>query len=262
MLQPADSPASKLSIDPELLALRPGLAVLDLGCGDGRHALQAARRGCSVVAVDVGFWELVKAAVALTGSQSSPAETALVRFVMADAAHLPFPDGAFDRVVCAETLEHLPDDRATLREAARVLRPGGRLALSVPSHFTERVYWALSPEYGRFPGGHLRIYDPPALLAELRAAGLRPFAIRYVHFLDSILWLRYCLLDRSGRQPRRAAPLDPAVQASEPGRPASSWRRALRRALPRSTAMRAVDAVGALVFPKSLVVYADKPPRR
>ena len=49
-----------------------------------------------------------------------------------DAHHLPFPDGSFDVVIISEVLEHIPDDRGAIAEMVRVLRPGGRLAVTVP----------------------------------------------------------------------------------------------------------------------------------
>jgi ubiquinone/menaquinone biosynthesis C-methylase UbiE len=259
MLPRPETPPSKLTIDLELLRLRAGHRLLDLGCGDGRHTLAATRRGCRVVAFDTGFWELVKVIALLLDEQAARDLADRVRPVVGDAAHLPFPDATFDRVICAEILEHLPDDNAALHEACRVLRPGGLLALSVPSHFTERVYWALSPDYGNFPGGHLRIYEPEPLLRRLYALGLRPFALRYVHFLDSIIWLRNCLLDRMTIRPRRPAipPSTTDAILSSPSPP--PWRRALRRALPGSRFMRALDSSGALVLPKSLALYARKP---
>ena len=52
--------------------------------------------------------------------------------VQANAAHIPFPDGRFDTVICAELLEHVPDPRPVIREASRVLRKNGELLITVP----------------------------------------------------------------------------------------------------------------------------------
>jgi hypothetical protein len=65
----------------------------------------------------------------------------------------------------------------------------------VPSHFTEIVYWRLSRGYYNTPGGHVRIYHPRVLAARLREAGLSITRVRYVHFIDSLVWLRFCLTD-------------------------------------------------------------------
>ena len=86
------------------------------------------------------------------------AETARCGAVQGDALHLPFADGTFDRVIASEVLEHIPDDVAAMTELARVLRPGGTMAVTVPRCGPEFVNWALSDEYHDVPGGHVRIY--------------------------------------------------------------------------------------------------------
>jgi SAM-dependent methyltransferase len=79
-------------------------------------------------------------------------------FCRADAFTLPFATDAFDVVVCAEVLEHLPAYERTIDELARVLKPGGRLATSVPRYGPEWVCWALSDAYHAVEGGHVRIF--------------------------------------------------------------------------------------------------------
>ena len=100
-----------------------GKAVLDLGCGTGRHALWLARRGARVTALDFSEGMLAKA------RRKAGAEK--VRFLVHDLhRRLPFPDGRFDLVVSGLVLEHLRDLRHFFREAHRVLRPGGRAVVS------------------------------------------------------------------------------------------------------------------------------------
>jgi SAM-dependent methyltransferase len=96
----------------------PGRATLDLGCGEGRGGARLRELGHVV-----------------TGLDASPALAALAAergvyedVVVADAAALPFGDGAFDLVVAFMTLQDIEDAGAAVREAARVLEPGGRLA--------------------------------------------------------------------------------------------------------------------------------------
>jgi SAM-dependent methyltransferase len=102
----------------------PGDVVLDVACGTGVVAAAAAERVGSagrVTGVDVNPGMLAVAA----------ALTERVRWVQADAARLPFPDGGVDRVLCQAGLPFVPDRLGAVREMRRTLRPGGRLALLV-----------------------------------------------------------------------------------------------------------------------------------
>lgn len=105
-----------------------------------------------------------------------------------DALALPFPDGCFDRIIAAEVLEHIPDDEGAMRELARVLRPGGTMAVTVPRWYPELINWALSDRYHMTPGGHVRIYRRSALVERLRGAGLAPYGTHHAHALHSPYW--------------------------------------------------------------------------
>jgi malonyl-CoA O-methyltransferase len=111
-----------------------GLAVLDLGCGTGRHALWLAQAGARVTAVDFSEGMLEQA------RRKRGADA--VRFLAHDLLRpLPFPDHAFDRVVSGLVLEHLADLDAFFAEVRRVLRPGGRAVVSAmhPAMFLKGV---------------------------------------------------------------------------------------------------------------------------
>ena len=100
-----------------------GLAVLDLGCGTGRHALRLAEAGADVTAVDFSEGMLAEA--------HRKAGAGRVRFVVHDLHDpLPMPAGSFDRVVSGLVLEHLRDLDGFFREARRMLRPAGRAVVS------------------------------------------------------------------------------------------------------------------------------------
>ena len=235
-----------LTVDYDRLGLRRGERLLDLGCGGGRHAFEAARRGARVVALDAGAEEIdavraVLAAMAEAGELDGGGEAMALR---GDARRLPFADGTFDRVIAAEVLEHVPQDTVAMAELARVLRPGGTIAVTVPRFGPELVNWALSTEYHDVPGGHVRIYRRSVLGRRLRANGLRPVGHHHAHALHSPYWWLKC-----------------AVGVRRDDHPVV---RAYHRLLvwditdgPWVT--RRADALLNPVLGKSLVVYAQKP---
>jgi phosphatidylethanolamine/phosphatidyl-N-methylethanolamine N-methyltransferase len=106
----------------ELLAVRPGERVLIAGCGTGLD-LELLPRDCIVTAVD-----LTPAMVEKTRSRAGALGLSVDARVM-DASALSFPDGSFDCVLLHLILAVVPDPRATAREAARVLRRGGRASV-------------------------------------------------------------------------------------------------------------------------------------
>jgi SAM-dependent methyltransferase len=85
--------------------------------------------------------------------------------VCGSATQLPFRDGAFDVVAAFDVVEHVPDEDLILAELARVLRPGGRLLISVPAY-----QWAWSGH--DVANGHFRRYTRPRATAAVRRAGL------------------------------------------------------------------------------------------
>ncbi|MGH9031232.1 MAG: methyltransferase domain-containing protein [Acidimicrobiia bacterium] len=183
-----------LTVDFRRLHLEPGHRVLDLGCGAGRHAFEAWRRGAVVVPFDANADELTDVSAVAGGMLAAGelANGAAGGGVNGDALTLPFPDASFDRVVAAEVLEHIWADEGALNELVRVLRPGGRIAVTVPTHFPERICWALDRGYHDTPGGHLRIYRRHQLEAKLTSAGLIPIASHHAHALHSPYWWLRC----------------------------------------------------------------------
>ena len=183
-----------LTIDFDRLGVLPGQALLDLGCGSGRHTFEALRRGAEVVALDqnpadLPGVELMVTAMVEAGEVMAPDGPVTL---CADALALPFPDGSFDRVIASEILEHVPQDSSAIAEIFRVLRPGGLVAVSVPRRWPEQICWALSDAYHEVPGGHVRIYRGHRLLAALEAVGLEPLESHHAHALHAPYWWLRC----------------------------------------------------------------------
>lgn len=96
--------------------------VLDLGCAFGFATRRAARRGYETVGVDASAAYIARARSA----------DKRATYLQSDAASVPLATASFDGLLCLDVLEHVPDERGTLDEIARLLRPGGTLVLSVP----------------------------------------------------------------------------------------------------------------------------------
>ena len=183
-----------LTVDFDRLGLRRGDRVLDMGCGAGRHAFEMYRRGGDVIAFDQDGDELARV-LDLFGAMRDAGEVpdgAEADIKQGDALSLPFADAEFDRVVAAEVLEHIPDDEAAIAELARVLRPGGTMAVTVPRWLPEKVCWALSDAYHEVEGGHVRIYRGHELVARLEAAGLVYEGRDHAHGLHAPYWWLKC----------------------------------------------------------------------
>ena len=113
-----------------LLEFQAGCSVLDVGCGTGKFLIEVARNVEGVHAVGIDFSEsMVKTAT----SRAHEAGVA-VEFATGDAQRLDFREGSFDRVNCERVLVHLNDPAAAIGEMARVLVPGGRVAIVEPDH--------------------------------------------------------------------------------------------------------------------------------
>jgi SAM-dependent methyltransferase len=236
-----------LTVRYERLGLRPGDLLLDLGCGFGRHAFEAAKRGARVVAVDYADAELkeVRNTFGAMCDAGEVGPSSLVGTVQGDAQRLPFADAMFDRVIASEVLEHVSHDLGALHELARVLKPGGTMAVTVPAEWPEKVCWALSDEYHApaVPGGHVRIYSRRELDAKLRIAGLEPTGGHRAHALHSPYWWLRC-----------------AVGPTNENVLVRGYRKVLEWDIvkaPRVT--RTAEAALNPVLGKSLVVYSEKP---
>jgi len=147
--------------------LAPAEHALDLGVGDGRVA--ALLQSDHLVGVDVSQIALDRARTRLPD-----AELVLVE----PDQPLPFEDNSFDLVTCIETMEHIRDTQLALSELRRVLRPGGRLALTTPAAGRFHVLFH-GVEHPFSP--HLRAYTRRTLRGILEAMGFHVLQLETEH---------------------------------------------------------------------------------
>lgn len=183
-----------LTVDFDRLGIGPSTSVIDVGCGAGRHAFEAYRRGADVVAFDRAESELrsvetILRAMAETGE--APAD-ASAKVVLGDALSLPYADETFDCVIASEILEHVPQDDAAIAELVRVLRVGGTLAVTVPRWLPEQVCWLLSDEYHSNEGGHVRVYRASDLRDKIASRGMELTHCHHAHALHTPFWWLKC----------------------------------------------------------------------
>ena len=229
-----------LTVDLERLRVRAGERVLDAGCGEGRHCFGALECGAHVVGLDIDLGSLKANSSSLQRRASACGR--LGAFVQGNAFHLPFADGTFDKVICSEVMEHVHDYRGAARELARITKPGGQLAITIPTATSENLYLRVGDDYFESPGGHIRIFRPRQLALGLAEAGLATVGVGFAHALHTPYWV----LRSVAGLPR--ADENPLVQL-------------YRRFLLIATQSRFLTRLeGALnyCFPKSLILYAEK----
>jgi SAM-dependent methyltransferase len=197
-----------LTVDLDRLRVGPGTKVVDVGCGAGRHAFEAFRRGADVVAFDQDAAELegVQQIFTAMGESGEVPTSASAEVVVGDALALPYDNETFDCVIASEILEHIPDDDTAIAELIRILKVGGTLAVTVPRWLPERVCWWLSDEYHSNEGGHIRIYRASDLRRKILDTGMTFTHTHHAHALHSPFWWLKCAVGVS-------RPDHPAVSA-------------------------------------------------
>jgi demethylmenaquinone methyltransferase/2-methoxy-6-polyprenyl-1,4-benzoquinol methylase len=190
------------AIDPQ-----PGTRVLDVATGTALVAGELAARGAEVVGIDQSEDMLQGARARLS---TWPELAPRITLLQGEAEQLPFRDGAFDALTFTYLLRYVDDPAATMRELARVVRPGGRIGMlefGVPKRAPLRALWRVhtraglpalgrlvSPawyEVGRFLGPNIEHFhrSQPDLPALWRGAGIEDVEVRHPSFgAGLVMW--------------------------------------------------------------------------
>jgi SAM-dependent methyltransferase len=183
-----------ITIEPDLLGIKDGDITLDAGCGNGRHSWEVYDKNHSpVVAFDIDTVCVKKNKYMLDSLKEQKKIKGNYHLLIADVKKLPFKDGSFDKIICSEVLEHIPEDKSAVEELVRVLSKDGAIGISVPHYFAESTCWKLSRDYYGFPGGHIRKYKTQELLNLVDSTGLSVYTIRHKHALHSFYWILRCV---------------------------------------------------------------------
>ena len=216
-----------LTVDLTKLQIVKGQVLLDAGCGEGRHCEGA---------LELNSTALTQAATRLLGKTNGSS------FLKANALTLPFTDESFDRIICSEVMEHVENYKIAIKELYRVIKPGGRIAVTIPTEPTELLYLALSTDYFETPGGHIRIFKPRTLSLSLQKAGFIDITVGFAHAFHSPYWALRCLVGLSSADQNK-------------------WVRLFRKLLleaTRSLPAQRIEKLFNFIFPKSLVLYGRR----
>jgi SAM-dependent methyltransferase len=159
-----------------LLSLTPGDGVLDVACGPGNFVRDFARivgPGGVVVGLDASPTMLARA---VTDTPAARSATGNVAYVRADATAMPFRDASFDAVCCFAALHLFEDPFKALDEFARVLTPGGRLAIFTSCRTRSAPGRLWDSRVGALSG--MRMFERDEITGALEARGLDPVGRR------------------------------------------------------------------------------------
>jgi SAM-dependent methyltransferase len=231
-----------LTVDLERLDVRSGDLALDAGCGEGRHCFGCLERGARVVGLDLDLESLRLPSRRLARRAKELGSVGAMN--QGDAFHLPYADCTFDRIICSEVMEHVHDYKGAAQELARVTRPGGRLAITIPTATSENLYLRLGDDYFESPGGHIRIFRPRQLAEGLASAGLATVGVGFAHGFHTPYWVLRSIMNLPDADESRLVQLYRKFLIHITGSALMDW---------------IEKSILDYICPKSLILYAEKP---
>ena len=143
--------------------------LLEVGCGAGNLLMQATVRGSYPVALDLSMQALTFVRSRLQEACDGPDAPRGYACIQSIGELLPLPDDSFDGIILSEVIEHLEKPQISIREATRVLRPGGRLLVTTPNYrsFWPILEWAVD-----------RVNMAPKMAGEQHISRLHPASLR------------------------------------------------------------------------------------
>jgi SAM-dependent methyltransferase len=161
--------------------MKTGARLLEIGCGSGNLLQQATVGGSYPVALDLAMPSLVFVRSRLQKASSGPDAPRGFACTQAVGEMLPLADGCFDSVLLSEVIEHLKSPEITIGEAARVLRPGGRLLVTTPNYrsFWPVMEWTID-----------RLNMAPKMAGEQHITRFHPASLRQL-LVDASLGIEY-----------------------------------------------------------------------
>lgn len=169
-------------IEINLLGLNKGDKVLDIGCARGEQAIKIAKLGFEVYGIDssVDYINTFKETLKDQKINCHP-QTGL-------ATKLPYDSNFFDAVVSTEVFEHIKDVKSAIDESFRVLRPGGKACISVPTARSEKLFVKIHPFWLK-DSQHVNIFTKKNISSLLTSAGFQVEKIKNKNFEWTLFWL-------------------------------------------------------------------------
>lgn len=224
--------------------LKPGMQVVDVGCGDGGYANFCAKMGCNVTFIDVQESKVRTLEKRLKGKFSGE-----INGIVSSCDPIPLPDGFADLVISTEVLEHVQDPSKTLKEIVRIGGPQTTYVLTVPDARGEDLVKTVAPSAYFQEPNHIHIFTSDDFEKLADDCGLE--IVR--HDYNSAFWSIFFLLKWATSEP------DEAVEAlTENIHPATIlWTQTWDEVLKHPNGDKILDALNT-ALPRSQMIVAQR----